>query len=681
MATPESPVPSGSGRRLPSWKEIAGHLERDVRTVQRWEKSEGLPVQRHVHDSRASVYAYTGELDAWLANRRQQLPAEPAAPVWWKRRRAWALGGAAAVLFAALSYLAINHSSEPEGVELLPIFRGQDIDGAGAPSWDGRFVPYRTNKAEMRVYDRTTGQSRVVLSHPPTEQQNFEIFMILSPDGQRLVYSLGSLQGPAQVRILDTRTSADRLLFKNPKFRNANPRSWSTDGRQVAVALVEEDGTRNIAVIDTINGSSRILYRAKDVTNALISPDGRLIAYNQSGDIHAVPVAGGAPIEAVVHPARDMLVGWAPDGRLVFTSDRSGTRDMYTVRLKDSGPAGPPELIRQDTNISLPLGITRQGELIFARNSPLVEIYNADLDAAGDVVSGPTPLAKTRFVGQNRMPDYSRDGRFLAYLSGPQDAQDRAIRIRDLSSGQEREFPAPAGNVQMLRWYPDGTALLLHASGPGLKLGFYRLSLDPGAGPQERLKPVLTKGVPGHLSVNPMFSPDGRYLYYEAQPSPEVQVLMRLDLSSGALKEVFRPKGEFLRMYSLSPDGLQIAYSSRRNQPEGGTRDYLYVEPLSGGSPRQLDDADWVRASGGLAWAADGKAILYHHPDPRGITRDELLRVPMDGGPPERLFTTDTIVRIAAAPGGRRITWQGSGTFWEVSALENAFAKARMAGP
>ena len=36
----------GDGR-LDSWKEIAGYLGREVRTVQGWEKNEGLPVHRH----------------------------------------------------------------------------------------------------------------------------------------------------------------------------------------------------------------------------------------------------------------------------------------------------------------------------------------------------------------------------------------------------------------------------------------------------------------------------------------------------------------------------------------------------------------------------------------------------------------------------------------------------------
>src|SRR5260370_5763644 len=55
--------------RLDSWKEIAAYLNRDVTTVQRWEKRDGMPVHRHVHDRMGSVYASRVELDAWALGR------------------------------------------------------------------------------------------------------------------------------------------------------------------------------------------------------------------------------------------------------------------------------------------------------------------------------------------------------------------------------------------------------------------------------------------------------------------------------------------------------------------------------------------------------------------------------------------------------------------------------------
>ena len=54
-----------AGDRLDSWKEIAAYLNREVRTVQRWEKREGLPVHRQIHEKLGTVYAYESEIDAW----------------------------------------------------------------------------------------------------------------------------------------------------------------------------------------------------------------------------------------------------------------------------------------------------------------------------------------------------------------------------------------------------------------------------------------------------------------------------------------------------------------------------------------------------------------------------------------------------------------------------------------
>jgi TolB-like protein len=75
----ESRSPS-AGNRLNSWKEIAAHLQRDVRTVQRWEKNEGLPVHRKLHDTLSSVYAYASELEEWWRGGSSPASATLAAP-------------------------------------------------------------------------------------------------------------------------------------------------------------------------------------------------------------------------------------------------------------------------------------------------------------------------------------------------------------------------------------------------------------------------------------------------------------------------------------------------------------------------------------------------------------------------------------------------------------------------
>lgn len=66
--------------RLDSWKEIAAYLNRDMTTVQRWEKREGMPVHRQLHDKRGSVYALSSEIDAWRESRRLSLEEGPQEP-------------------------------------------------------------------------------------------------------------------------------------------------------------------------------------------------------------------------------------------------------------------------------------------------------------------------------------------------------------------------------------------------------------------------------------------------------------------------------------------------------------------------------------------------------------------------------------------------------------------------
>jgi hypothetical protein len=69
MATlQQQPLVPGNGAaddKLKSWRQIAGYLNRGVRTVQRWNLYAGLPVHR-VGPARTPVVAFRSEIDAWL---------------------------------------------------------------------------------------------------------------------------------------------------------------------------------------------------------------------------------------------------------------------------------------------------------------------------------------------------------------------------------------------------------------------------------------------------------------------------------------------------------------------------------------------------------------------------------------------------------------------------------------
>jgi TolB-like protein/Flp pilus assembly protein TadD len=69
------------GERLDSWKAIADHLGREVRTVQRWERERRLPVHRLPGGDKPRVYALKSELDQWLQAGKAASAVEPSAAV------------------------------------------------------------------------------------------------------------------------------------------------------------------------------------------------------------------------------------------------------------------------------------------------------------------------------------------------------------------------------------------------------------------------------------------------------------------------------------------------------------------------------------------------------------------------------------------------------------------------
>jgi TolB-like protein/Tfp pilus assembly protein PilF len=143
-AAPDEPsVPTTE--RLDSWKAIAVYLKRGVRTVMRWEKEEGLPVRRHLHQKRGTVYAYRHEIDAWWHGRRARLESEPEAPETAlpegeagdprPSRRGRALGALALVAaVVGLGYLgwrrAVEEAPPPPGRIMLAVIPFDDLSGA-----------------------------------------------------------------------------------------------------------------------------------------------------------------------------------------------------------------------------------------------------------------------------------------------------------------------------------------------------------------------------------------------------------------------------------------------------------------------------------------------------------------------------------------------------------------------
>ncbi|MGJ5815585.1 hypothetical protein [Paludibaculum fermentans] len=74
--------------RMEGWKEMAAHLGRSVRTIQRWERESGLPVRRLLVGGKPQVFAYRQELDGWRLSRESE-PAKPHPGLLERLRAGW----------------------------------------------------------------------------------------------------------------------------------------------------------------------------------------------------------------------------------------------------------------------------------------------------------------------------------------------------------------------------------------------------------------------------------------------------------------------------------------------------------------------------------------------------------------------------------------------------------------
>lgn len=159
--------------RLDSWKEIATYLNRDVTTVQRWEKREGMPVDRHQHDRSGSVYANGSELDAWLQSRKLRLDEEkePTAAKTDRRPRVaprtrlgLVLAGVAVLVLLAFTYVIsrtrARGAARPQ-IRSLAVLPLKNLSGDATQEYlaDGMteaLIGRLSNIHDLRVISRTS---------------------------------------------------------------------------------------------------------------------------------------------------------------------------------------------------------------------------------------------------------------------------------------------------------------------------------------------------------------------------------------------------------------------------------------------------------------------------------------------------------------------------------------------
>jgi Tol biopolymer transport system component len=564
---------------------------------------------------------------------------------------------------------------EDKEFNIRKVWAGPDVDILGAPSPDGRYLSYVDwDTGDLAIYEIATGKKRRLTNKGSWDESiEYAIFSRWSPDGKQIVYQWYNENEFIDLYIIGLDGSKPRILYSNEDGEYAETYDWSPDGKQILACFYRKDGTNQMVLFSAADGSVRVLkiLEQGDPVNMSFSPDGRCIVYDYQQkegsperDISLLSTDGSREISLVEHPANDYVLGWAPDGKnILFASDRTGILDGWVIQVADGKPQGVPELVKPNMIVRrfVTMGFTRDGSFYYGcQGGRIRDVYIAKLDPETGEILGPPKKVIKRFEGYNQSPDYSPDGKYLAYIStrgtfGGILNRPRALCIRSLETGEEREFFPKLKRIDLPRWSPDCRSILVWGIGNKGR-GIFQIDAQTGT-----VTPVVLSGAEEYETVySGEWSHDGKAIFYvRSNDTNNLRQILVRNLESGTEKELYRTSDDDRFNLSCSPDGKWLAFINRE-------KGVLRIMPAAGGEPRELYRCKQGDRLATLRWTPDGKYILFVIRQPEY----NLWRIPIEGGKPEKLGLD--IVNLSVHPDGQHIAFYNSTSkLAEVWVMEN----------
>ena len=590
---------------------------------------------------------------------------------------------------------ALEVESTPQSLALnteLQWAGARGISPQGDVSPDGSLVTYVDwqDGGNLAIRHLASGENRR-LTHTADNGLHSAYNSRVSPDGEQVVYTwqrsstdpTREATGELRVLALTGDRTAPRTVWSPTEGSWASIQDWFPGGDRV-VAVVNSFGNFSIVTVPLVDGPVQQVLSIDwgSDPQVRVSPDGRYLAYSRSAsrevpemDIFLVAVDGsGSSWTAVVqHAANDELVAWSLDGRhLLFNSDRSGQPGLWAQRVQDAEPAGEPQLLVANLDVSAGMGVTRDGTLHYPVRVTRRRMKIAELDLKTGELLGQPVNVTDRFVGSNSGGVFSPDGETLAYVSARRGWTKQAIVIQTLKTGEERDLPHELQRVFRLSWRSDGDRLMVVGQDDRGRPGSFDVNVATG-----QTRPLTDFPNGGILT------PDGtQILHRDATKNPELIYSYNVaDGSVQALPGVFSGN-----RFSLSPDGQGIATLrfTEDGQLEcvrsvgcgGGTE--IRLHPVVGGD----SDVLWTTDEGGrfgrwTVWTPDGTALLVLRSELQaGEYMWRLSVVPVDGSDPvatELLYEPANAgaVPLEIHPDGTRIVYAEGGYFNQFWAVHN----------
>lgn len=645
----ESTPPPRAHDRLDSWKAIAAYLKRDVTTVRRWEKREGLPVHRHLHERRDSVYAYTEELDRWLSGRRNGLadatwagPSSVAPETEsqiesgrrWRASLPWMLASVLLVVTLLLAGVLVRDRARDGRASSELRFLVAPPDAAAlvnvALSADGRLLAFtaspRSGAGTSMLWVRALDQieARVL---PETEGAAFPFS---SPRGDALGFFSGghlwivSLDGGAPRRVADAPHAAGG--------------SWSRDD----VILFAPDRDGPLALVPAGGGAVTTVttVTAPDERGHMwpqFLPDGRRFLYfansSRFDDLRLMAGALEGNTRQVLIPRATSNAVYGAGGFLFFAEEHAlVARPFDPGRLAFTGDAVTvADTVHQsfDVDYRLDLAVAETAVVSYrSRLSPDTRLTWRTRERTTSVQIE-TPAEYSEPVVS---PD---DARIAVALFDPRpsrrfgygpDAVRSDIVIVDRATGAiVRETSDPAADWGPV-WSPDGTELVFSSNRRDGNLELYRTVVGDEGNDE------LLLAAKDSYPVAQSWSADGRFIVYAAF-DPRRRTDLWLLPMAGDRTPVPLVASDFSETQGqISPDGRWLAYVS----DESG-RFEVYVQRFpDAGEKRRVS----TEGGGDPRWSRDGRELFYIAADRLLMSIAVTTNGPSASSAPRPLFET-----------------------------------------
>jgi Tol biopolymer transport system component len=570
--------------------------------------------------------------------------------------------------------------------KIVRIWSGSDVDYEGAPASDGRYISFVDwETGDLALRDLSTGEKRRLTDKGTWFQsEEFALYSKWSPDNNRLVYNWFNKDFYFDLRIFDIKSSKEHILYQNKEVNWIEPHDWSADGKYVLTIFTPEEQKNQIVLVNVADGSAKViktLGRGYPEGRMSFSPDGKYIAYDApqeedspDHDIYLLSSDGESEFPLVEYPAHDRLLGWTPSGEwILFSSDRTGTYDIWAIRVANGKPQGEPKLITKYLGEIWPMGFTKTGSFYYGHSPLASDAYIAAIDLEKGKLLSPPEKVSQRFIGSNMSPEWSPDGKYMAYISrrirGSARVGSSVLCIRSLETGKVRELTPQLKSFGGLRWSPDGRSILVGGSDEKEKRGFFTIDVQTGD-----LSFVLERKP--DTNIRPCsWSPDGKKIFYTQNNFKEKMFfrIMLFDLETKKEKEIFsRPAQiEPIMNLALSPDGQMLAYTTYGQETQTST---LKTIPAAGGETRDLHILKAPQGFRSIAWTADGQGILFSKllSDKMEEQKCELWRIPVEGGAAQNLgLSMDQLSITSINPDGKHIAYMSGRYRGEVWVMEN----------